>query len=53
MVIRNKSVSLLWELNSNFSGKFFEKIVYRTDHQHGHLVTRAAAIQEYVYILSL
>ena len=26
MVIKNKSVSLLWELNSNFSGKFFKKL---------------------------
>ena len=28
MVIKNKSVSLLWELNSIFSGKFFKRIAH-------------------------
>ena len=38
LVVKNKSVSLLWELNS-ISCKLFEKIFCCIDHQDGRLVT--------------
>ena len=39
LVIKNKSISLLWELNSIFSCKFFEVKLYCIDPRHGRLVT--------------
>ena len=39
LVVKNKSISLLWELNSVFIF-FFEEIFFCFDPQHGRLVTR-------------
>ena len=38
LVVKNQSISLLWELNSIFIQMFWEKF-YFIDHQHGRLVT--------------
>ena len=39
LVVKNKSISLLWELNSIFMQMLREKKFYRIDPQHGRLVT--------------
>ena len=38
LVVKNKSISLLWELNSIFI-KFFEEIFFCFDPQHARLIT--------------
>ena len=38
LVVKNKSISLLWELKSIFI-KFFEEIFFCFDPQHGRLIT--------------
>ena len=48
LVVKNKSITLLWELTL-FSCKFFEEIFFCFDPQHGRLVTWLQTKNRYYY----